>query len=158
MNTISNNLSKILLAGLVAILFVGCDSLFNDGEIRYDGPTQVEFKPTSQSLTLGSNQGGTLSVNVQLIGEQRSQDLPLSFVVVDEETTAEEGVDYILPSTSVTIPADSSSAAVDITVSGQDLNTGEQVSLVLELQGNSDQNVQAAEELKRYTLTLLGGS
>ena len=158
MNTISNNLSKILLAGLVAMLFVGCDSLFNDGEIRYDGPTQVEFKPTSQSLTLGSNQGGTLSVNVQLIGEQRSQDLPLSFVVVDEETTAEEGVDYSLPSTSVTIPADSSSAAVDITVSGQDLNTGEQVSLVLELQGNSDQNVQAAEELKRYTLTLLGGS
>ncbi|HLR31194.1 MAG TPA: hypothetical protein VK074_01810 [Fodinibius sp.] len=154
------NLYKLLAVAMLPIFLGGClNGLFDDGKITYDGPTQLEFVPLSQTVTIGAGETGSTSVNVQLIGEQRGQDLPVSFVVADtaDQHTAVEGVHYTLSTTSVTIAANSSSASFEINLIGDNLEAGDSVQLVLDLQGNSDQNIEAAEELKRYVLTIQGG-
>jgi hypothetical protein len=157
MKNINIRFVPLILAALVMLTFTGCDDLFNDGEVTYDGPSKVEFKPESNTLTLSPDSSTTVPVLVQLIGEQRNEDLTVSFTV-NEGSTAEEGTHYNLPSSSsVTIPAESSSAEIIIDAMGDSgLDPGDTVQLMLELQG-TDQ-VEAAEELKDYTLTIQGGN
>lgn len=157
MKTSINSLLKLLAIAMVPLFLSGClNDLFDSNEITYEGEPKVEFQPTSQNLTLTQDQSGTIGVDVQLIGEQRNEDLPLNVVVVDSLTSAVAGEHYTLPSTSVTIPADSSVVQFPINVTGENLTTGNAVQLVLELQSEVEA-VQPAENLKRFTLTLLGG-
>lgn len=150
-----NIIYKLITVAVLPLLLFSCDSIFEDNEIRYDGPPQVEFKPTSQTLTLAADQSGTISVDVQLIGEQRNEDITVGVSVVEDETDAISGDHYTLPNNSVTIVANSSVASFDINVTGENLDVGEQRTLVLQLVGN--ENVKAAENLKTFTLTLQGG-
>lgn len=153
-------LPKLLAIVIFPIFLSGClNGLFDDGKITYDGPDQVEFKPLSETATLSASQTGSTSVTVQLIGEQRDQDITVDFSVVDAdaENAAREGVHYSLPSTSVTIAANTSSASFDINLMGENLSAGESVQLVLELQENPDQDIEVAENLKRYELRIQGG-
>lgn len=138
---------NILLVALICIATASCD-LFDlrDRTINTDDP-QVEFFPLTRSV----DGDVTTTINVQLIGEQRDADLPLTVTVVDDETTAIEGDHYNLPSNSVTIPADSSTALFSIDVLGSNV-TGGPVVLVLELQGTDE--VRAAPNLSRHTLTI----
>jgi uncharacterized protein YcfL len=74
---------------------------------------------------------------------------------VDDSSTAEEGVHYTLPSTSATIDANSSTAEVSVTVLNNTQNdAGTNYELFLTLQDS--QGVEAAENLKTYTLTIVG--
>ena len=148
---------KLAVIVMASLLLSGClNELFNDGETYYntDDP-KVEFVPLTAQYTLGATQSGSYTINAQLIGEQRSEDLALSVVVIDSLTTAQEGVQYSLLATSVTIPADSSSAAFTIDISGEGLQAGETARLVLELQGTDE--VEAAENLDSHTLVIQGG-
>lgn len=135
---------NLLLVALITVATTSCDLFeLRDRTINTDDP-QVEFFPLSRSVS----GDGTTTINVQLIGEQRDSDLPLTVTVVGDETTAVEGDHYSLPSSSATIAANSSTAPFNIDYSG----SGDDVVLVLELQGTDE--VRAAPNLRRHTLTI----
>jgi len=140
----SLNLSiKLLLLALIAVSTTSCDLTdIRDRTIDTSDP-QVEFFPLSRTVS-GS---GTTNINVQLIGEQRESDLTLT-VSVSDESSAVEGTHYTLPSNSVTIAAQTSTAPFTVNYTGD----GTAVELILELTG-TDQ-VRAAPNLRTHTLTI----
>lgn len=125
--------NRLLIIALLPLLFFGCDSLFDEGDVEktYDGPTLVAFFPTQQEISLAD---GSASVEVQLIGEQRSSDLAVSFSV-SGESTAQAGVHFnILTPSPVTLPANSSTVDIQIETIPGSLAEGE-ATLILNLEG-----------------------
>ena len=152
----TQNLSiKFVLVAVVVFALAGCDVFPSQiEENKYDGGDKVEFTPLEDVLTLAQSEASAVDVTAQLIGEQRGNDLTFGVSVVDSLTTAVSGDHYSLPSNSVTIPANSSSANYTINVTGANLSSGEVVTLAVTLEGT--ENVEPAENLKTYTLTLQG--
>jgi len=141
-------MKKLPLLLLFAVLFAGCDSLFDQGDIEktYDGPDVVAFFPLQLQTRVVNNQA---VVQVQLIGPQRSSDLSVRFSV-DGASTAVAGTHYnIATSSPVTIPANSSTANIVINMVPGSLAAGE-VRLLLTLEGAD--GVAPAENLKRSTI------
>ena len=138
----------LYLAAFV-MLFASCDSLFDEGDNKkvYDGPDVVGFFPLEQTLSASSTSGTT--VEVQLIGEQKTSDLSISYGV-HSSTTATSGTHYTVSGSSVTIPANSSTADINVGIAPGDLAAGQEVKLVLELQGGS--GVEPSENLKLATI------
>ncbi|MDZ7807934.1 MAG: Calx-beta domain-containing protein [Gracilimonas sp.] len=141
---------KLLIALLIPLLFISCDSLFDKGDVEktYDGPAQVEFTPLQQEV---SEIAGSTTVNLQLIGQTPTSDVSIS-VEVDASTTAQAGVHYNLTSTQATIAANSNSVALPIEILdsgifGQD----SEVELVLNIASASG-DVQIAENLDQATI------
>lgn len=160
MQSMMRPLSFLLGAVLLAMLVGACD-MFEPRDRTFDDDPKIEFFPLSDGVdeadlddSFGATDDTTITTNIQLIGPQRDSDLSINFVV-DDSSTAEEGVHYTLPSTSATIDANSSTAEVDVTVlnNSQD-DGGTNYELFLTLQ-DSD-GVEAAENLKTYTLTIVG--
>jgi hypothetical protein len=141
------NLSLTLVA--FVLLFTSCDSLFDNGDNEkvYGGPDVVGFFPLEQTISASTTSG--TSVEVQLIGEQKTSDVSVSYAV-HSSTTATSGTHYTVSGTSVTIPANSSTADINVGLSPGDLTPGQEVKLVLELQGGS--GLQASENLKLATI------
>ncbi|MDR9388468.1 MAG: Calx-beta domain-containing protein [Balneolaceae bacterium] len=141
------NLSLTLVA--FVLLFTSCDSLFDNGDNEkvYNGPDVVGFFPLEQTISASTTSG--TSVEVQLIGEQKTSDVSVSYAV-HSSTTATSGTHYTVSGTSVTIPANSSTADINVGLSPGDLTPGQEVKLVLELQGGS--GLQASENLKLATI------
>lgn len=134
---------KLLLLAVIAISTTSCDlTEIRDRTIDTSDP-QVEFFPLSRTV---SGDGST-NINVQLIGEQRSEDLTLT-VSVSDESTAVEGTHYTLPSNSVTIAANTSTAPFTVEYTGD----GTAVELILVLNGTDE--VRAAPNLREHTLTI----
>jgi carbon monoxide dehydrogenase subunit G len=148
------SLRGILLLALLGATLAGCDT-FEQRDRTYQGDPKLEFAPLSETIDEPvANPDTSTATSVQLIGEQRSSDLAVNFVVADS-STAESGVHYELSSTSVTIAANSSSAQVPITVldnSADDGDTNYELFLVLQ----DSEGVEAAENLKTFTLTIRG--
>lgn len=146
---------KLVVVTCIPLVLSGClDEVFNKGETYFKG-AKVEFKPLTRTSTLATDSTLTYGVRAQLIGEQRNEPLQLGVAVVDSLTTAEQGVQYSLSQSSVTIPADSSFALYPITISGEGLAAGETVTLGVRLQGAS--GVEAAENLDTHVVTIQGG-
>lgn len=106
---------KLIVLALVPLLFVGClNDLFDDegADITFDGDPQVEFKPLFQEV---SEIAGTASVDIQLIGAQRSNPVTVT-VEADESSSAVEGVHYNFISNQATIEPNSSSVTLDIEI------------------------------------------
>lgn len=144
-------LTRFLLVALVPVLVLGgCDALEQDDQ-SYQGEPKIEFKPLSETVDEGA---GTVTTDIQLIGPHRSSDLAVDFQVADS-STAQQGTHYSLGSTSATISANSSTTSVNIDVldnNADDGDTNYELFLVLQ---DSD-GVEAAENLKTYTLTIRG--
>lgn len=142
---------KPILALLVISLMVGACDLLDQQNREFDDDPKLEFKPLSQTVDEGA---GTVNVSIQLIGPQRDSDLQVNYSAADT-SVAEEGVHYDLSSTSATIPADSSSTEIGIEVLDNSVDDGDtNYPLYLNLQ-DSD-GVEAAENLKTFTLTIRG--
>lgn len=106
---------KLIVLALVPLLFVGClNDLFDDegADITFDGDPQVEFKPLFQEVT---EIVGTASIDIQLIGAQRSNPVTVT-VSADESSSAVEGVHYNFISNQATIEPNSSSVTLDIEI------------------------------------------
>jgi hypothetical protein len=141
-------MKKLPLLLLFAVLFAGCDSLFDEGDLKktYDGPDVVAFYPLQLQTRVVNNQA---VIQVQLIGPQRSSDLSVRFNV-DGASTAVAGTHYNLVTASpVTIPANSSTANIVVQFVPGSVPSGE-VRLLLNLDGAD--GVAAAENLKRSTI------
>lgn len=151
-NPISNILiamKKLLLLTLVLGFFTtSCSDLFDEGDVKksYDGPSVVAFYPLQQTRSIAATP--VTGVDIQLIGEQRTSDLTVSFAV-SSTSTAVSGTHYTLSGTTATIAAGTSSVRVPINLVAGSLAAGE-VKLVLELQGTSD--VPPSENLKLATI------
>ena len=160
MQSMLRPLSFVLGAVLLAMIVGACD-MFETRDRTFDDDPKIEFFPLSDGVdeaelddSFGATDDTTITTNVQLIGPQRDSDLSVS-LVVDDSSTAEEGVHYTLPSTSATIDANSSTAEVSVTVLNNTQNdAGTNYELFLTLQDS--QGVEAAENLKTYTLTIVG--
>ncbi len=145
----------------VAILFVsigGCD-MFDRRDRSFSDDPKLEFFPLDNGIeesTLDDEGISETSVttNIQLIGRQRDSDLSVNFTV-DDSSTAEEGVHYTLPSTTVTIEANSSTAEASINVLNNDQDDGG-TNHILYLSLQDSEDVEAAANLKTYTLTIEG--
>lgn len=125
--------TKNLITILLPLFIVGCiNDLFDKGDTEraYDGPTVVGFFPTEQEVSL---EEGQATVDVQLIGEQRSSDLSVSF---NTDGDAEAGVHYNITTPSpVSISAGTSSVAIVIELIEDSVPEGEEVQLILNLEG-----------------------
>jgi len=144
---------KILILAILPLLLVGCD-IFDEGDTRktYDGPTVLGFFPLQQEVPLGA---GVAAVEVQLIGEQRDQALPVNFEV-DGGSTAQAGVHYNVATASpVSIEAGTSTVNVVIQLIGGSLEAGEEVRLTLNLLGGGD-GVEASANLASSTIFIRG--
>ncbi|MFB6273658.1 MAG: hypothetical protein ABEL51_12265 [Salinibacter sp.] len=118
--------------------------------------------------------GSTIGFETELIGRQRSSPTEVRYGVVRDSviytkkvptdtgsgepridstllarpTTAEEGTDYTIPGT-YTLPADSSSANLPVQILDDGDSPGEEtVRLTLRIDGNPEQNLEPAEQLR----------
>lgn len=155
-----NSILVKIVTVIVASLFLsGClNDLFEQENKRFQDNPKIEFRPLDQVVSDSDVDDFDPSepLKVQLIGEQRSSDLSVSFVVDEESSTAEAGTHYNLATSSpITLPANSSvTGPIEIEVIENSVPDGEVVELVLVLQ-DAD-GVEAAENLKTYTLTIEG--
>lgn len=155
-----NSILVKIVTVIVASLFLsGClNDLFEQENKRFQDNPKIEFRPLNQVVSDADVDDFDPSepLKVQLIGEQRSSDLSVSFVVDEENSTAEAGTHYnLVTSSPITLPANSSvTGPIEIEVIENSVPDGEVVELVLVLQ-DAD-GVEAAENLKTYTLTIEG--
>lgn len=144
------SLTQILTLALLPLMLGACDALEVDSR-KFDGDPKVEFAPTNATVDEGVV---TVTTDIQLIGEQRESDLQVNFTVGDS-STAVEGTHYSLGSTSATISAGSSKTEVEVQVLDNSVNDGDtNYELFLNLQDS--EGVEAAENLKTFTLTIRG--
>jgi hypothetical protein len=146
---------KILILSMITLLLMSCDmnDLFDKGDAEnvYDGPTVVGFFPLQQEVNLSR---GNASVQIQLIGAQRTSPLSVAFSV-DGASTAQAGVHYNLTSSSpVTLPANSSIVNVQLDLISGSLNPGQSGLLILNLQGG--EGVGASENLATARIFIRG--
>jgi uncharacterized protein YcfL len=145
-----DSLQYVLAFALGSLLLVGCDALQVDDR-TFSGDPKIEFSPVSETVDEGE---GTVTTKVQLIGPQRDSDLSVSFTVADS-STATAGEEYTLGATSGTISANSSQTEFDIQVLDNNRDDGD-TDYVLYLNLQDSQGVEAAENLKTYTLIIRG--
>lgn len=144
---------KILILAILPLLLVGCD-IFDEGDTRktYDGPPVLGFFPLEQEAPLAA---GVAAVEVQLIGEQRGQDLAVNFEV-DGSSTAQAGVHFNVATASpVTIEAGTSTVNIVIELIGGSLDPGQEGALILNLLGG-DGGVEASPNLSSATIFIRG--
>lgn len=149
MNLINTAMKKLLLLSLVlGFMTTSCSDLFDEGDVKktYDGPSVVAFYPLQQTRSIAATP--VTGVDIQLIGEQRTSDLTVSFSV-SSTSTAVSGTHFTISGTTATIAAGTSTVRVPINLIAGSLAAGER-KLVLELQGSAD--VPASENLKLTTV------
>lgn len=137
-------------------LSLGACDFFEQPTRTYDDAPKLEFTPLTEVVDEKPDSVATQTVTteIQLIGPQRDTDLPVDFVVSDS-STAEAGKHYRLENTSATIPAGESGTEVSIEVLDNEMDDSDtNYELILELQDS--EGVEAAENLKAYTLTIRG--
>ena len=147
---IMKSLNVVLVLALMGLSLSACD-FFEQRDRTYTDDPKLEFFPLTETVDEADT---TLTTNIQLIGPQRSSELPVSFAVADS-STAVEGTHYTLGATSTSIASGSSSTEVTINVLDNAENDGDtNYELFLVLQDS--EGVEAAENLKTFTLTIRG--
>lgn len=142
---------RIFLLFVIAIFISSC---MKDRDNLYKSATVVEFVPITASIKKGTiATPGTAIATVQLVGPQVSSATELDYEIATT-STGTQGTDYSIAGTSgkVTIPANSSSAAIFITALPSTFPTTGSKTVVLTLKGNS--TVGPSANYKTYTLTI----
>lgn len=144
--------TNIVLVAVLLITATSCEDLLFDQRSRvYDGPPVVEFFPLDMTQNEGS---GQIQVQVQLIGEQRSEATNVAFAVDDSATTATPDDYTVVTASPVTIPANSSETTITVDLNGSGIPAGEFRQLTLRLDGGGD--VEPAENLRFFDLSIAG--
>lgn len=144
-----NSIKKIVILALLPLVFGGCSDLFSTQDRTFQGDPVVEITPGNTSV----DEGESVTLDVQLIGEQRSSDLEVNISTGGE---AQAGTHYSAPGSSVTINAESSAATLAIDTIDGSLDSGDTVELVVELTGTNDSDISVAENLGSSTVTIVG--
>lgn len=123
---------KLVILALLPLFFVGClNDLFDEGDTEavYDGPPQVELKPLQQEV---SEIDGLATINVQLIGEQRTEPTTVT-ISADESSSAVEGTHYEIVSTEVTLAPETSVVPIEINILDSGVFSNGSVSLTVNI-------------------------
>ena len=139
-------LIKTLVLALFAMALTGC---FSDNDLVYDGPLQVEFRPTSDSQRMSN--GTSYTANIQLIGPHQSRPITIDFVVDTENSTAVEGTHFTLGNQQATIPANSSFGEIVVNAIEENIDSSRPVVHITLLDSDG---VIAAHNYKTLVLTL----
>lgn len=120
-----NKIFSLLL--LIPVLFVGCDDLFDKGDVEktYDGPDQLAFFPLEDNNNLSATNNST-TIQVQLISKDgvASSDIAVNFSA-NASSTARAGTDYSFATPSpITISAGEASADITVNFVVTTINTG----------------------------------
>lgn len=155
MRSISSIMTKTIHGRFAAQALVGCLALtlsacFPDNVTVYEGPLQVEFRPTSATLNLANSE--SYSAIVQLIGPHQNRPISIDFVV-DDASTAVEGVHYTIGSTTAQIPANSSFAEIVINAIPGGFEGGSRT-VVVTLLGSTQDEVVPAVNYRTLTLQI----
>jgi len=145
------SIKKLLVIALLPLLVTGCDSLFDEGDVEreYDGATVVGLFPLTQDADEGD---GDVTIEVQLIGPQRSSDVNVTFSTTG---TAVAGTNYtVVGGTTVTIPANSSTADITLNIPADNgLNAGDEATILVNITGG---DVEASVNLATSTVFIAG--
>jgi hypothetical protein len=144
---LSRGASPLVVVFCLALALSAC---FPDNVAVYDGPLQVEFRPTSATLNLANDD--SYSANVQLIGPHQNRPLTIDFIV-DDASTAVEGVHYVVEGRSTTIPANSSFADIEIRAIPEAFTDGSR-RVIITLMGSQADDVRPAGNYRTLTLTI----
>lgn len=156
---------------LASLALTGC---FADNTIEYDDAARVAFKqggtdpavdprgalpgvPDNEGLIEAEVEDSMRTVNllVQLVGEQYTDDLTVNYTVNDTLTTAEEGVHYNIADDEVIIPADSSTAFLQVDILGAlESNTDQEETVAFSLQGNAGRGVEVAKNYQTFVINI----
>lgn len=122
---------------------------------EYDGDPKSQFQPTSGTFVDGT---GEVALNLQLIAPHQAEDIQIPVSVVDTGglTTATASEHYELLTETATIPANSSSAEVRVSVLNADLAPGAEEQLTLALEESTGGNVTPAVNFRFFTLLIKG--
>ena len=141
---------KLLILALIPLFAIGCNDLFDTGDYdrTWDG-LQLGLFPQSQEVSIEDD--GAFTVEVQLIGEQQSQDVNVDFSVSVEDV--EEGVHYnLLTASPVTIEAGTSTVDIEVELIEDSLEEGGSGTFVITLEESSD--VELATRLLESVTTI----
>lgn len=156
---------KLLLftAFISSFLFTSCNEIDSgealEGSEFISSPIIVGWAETSYTESYFTDLG-TLNNNYPLDilgggdGAPTSSDISLN-ISINAETTATEGGEFSLPSTTATIPAGSSFAGVPIDVNTGSFNPGVPTSLVLDVTATID-GVVVSESSKQMRINFVG--
>ena len=166
---------------MLAVLAVSTPALtgcFDDAQLAYDGPLQLEFAPQQSRSTeyIGSTYTGdnvrlgfyrrsvranatavtTDSVVVNLIGPQQSVDIPITFTVDTEGTrTAVAGRDYnLIDQGPVVLRANTSSVPIRFNILPDATASTAGDTLRFVLNGSDAAGVQVAPRYSRFKISL----
>ena len=144
--------SKLLVLALLPFLTLGCSDLFDKGDVEksYDGPDVVAFADLESEV----DEGDDLTVEVQFISSKGLANSDVTVTISVDGSSTAQAAHYSLSATSVTIPSGSATATFTIDFPADSgLNSGDEVTLVLTLDGGS---VAAAENLDTKVIYIAG--
>ncbi len=177
-----------LVSVACAVVLTGC---FDEFGTAYDEGDRIAFEfdlvagaqsadqpPTISVPEPVNSPDTTISLGTELIGEQRSSSVDISYGTVPERvnyvrevrtdtgsarqdttvlalaTTAQEGQNFQIDG-SYTLPSDTSSANFEVTILEGIPDGGGPTQVGLRLDGNPDANVQPAETMRYLTINIL---
>ncbi len=147
---------KIVFIVILLFTAVGCDSLFDTGDTEkvYDGPPQVAFFPLEREVGAGA---GSTWIQVQLIATgARTSDLSINFSV-DGSSTAQAGTHFNFAGSSpVVLPAGEWTVNININLIAGSIPSGEEIVLIVNLDGTNADDVIVAENLKQSRIYIAG--
>lgn len=138
-----------LLYGVLAFLSLVVTACFDDMEIKYDGPAQVEFETTVRTnpavgrtyplISSGNSvtAGPTVITQLNLVGPLRSNDLTVRVLPETPATTAPASSYTLLNGGNVVIPANTSVGSLSIAVARATSSTAALANLVLVIDSTS---------------------
>tara|TARA_R110002073_G_scaffold336208_1_gene530908 strand:+ start:40969 stop:41871 length:903 start_codon:yes stop_codon:yes gene_type:complete len=167
MKKMKNILKHFTLIFAACLVTISCDydednfALLSD-PVDPNATYYIQFKDASKSLQTavdpsdGSNIDISTTVTVGLLGMPRSQDIQVN-VAVDPSSTIEPSM-YTLSSTSITIPAGSTSGSVDLVTNSDLMPEGEVLELVLNVDAGANTATAGTKlvyELERIKFCLM---
>lgn len=137
---------------LLPLLFMGCDDLFDKGDVEkaYDGPDVVAFADLQSTV----NEGSSLTVEIQFISSQGLANSDISVSVSADGNTTAPASTYSLSTNSVTITSGTASAEMTVDFpTNADIGDGDEVVLSLTL---TSSDATPSENLDTKTIFIRG--
>jgi len=153
-------LLKLTAFFLLPMFLWGC---FEDHASKFhlDDANQVEWAPPDRSssslsytatLEADQTEDKTITLEVQLIGAQSGSDRVVGVAVSDGDAVEGQDFEILNSNNEVVIPANSNHGNVDVQILASNIENGESVSTILELQEGPELGV--AVNMKDLSLTI----
>jgi copper(I)-binding protein len=147
----SNKISLKLF--IVVLICIGVSACFQERSRLYKGGPKVAWFNSHEESAKLVQTDTTIILKAEIIGHQRNNDLTVDVSVIDTVNSgAETGKPYKLSSSSITIPADSSTALFPVQILASNVKKGETVPVLIKLKDGN--GVKADPNIGTYHLEI----